>query len=162
YRAGRARLRGIDRVLRRSRVQPPDAVRGLPGRGAERPQPTVDVAPTHGGAVVGQFARPASNRGRGGRLTGPSARHVSLGVKRADFERLVATALDAIPAEFAGYLANVAVLIEDQPSAALLRDLGMDPCRDTLYGLYEGTALPERTHDFTALPDRITLYAGAL
>lgn len=83
-------------------------------------------------------------------------------MKRGDFEQLVRAALEAIPAEFAGYLVNVAVVIEDEPSSALLRDLGMDPRRDTLYGLYEGTALPERPHDFAGLPDRITIYAGPL
>lgn len=82
---------------------------------------------------------------------------------RAAFERLVAEALDAIPAEFASYLANVAIVVEDEPGPALLRDLGLDPQRDSLYGLYQGTPLPERPHDFAAqLPDRITLYRGPL
>ena len=83
-------------------------------------------------------------------------------MERAHFERLVAAALDGIPVEFARHLANVAVVIEDEPSPGLLRDLGMDPRRDALYGLYQGVALPERPHDFTGLPDRITLYAGPL
>jgi len=74
----------------------------------------------------------------------------------------VAAALDAIPAEFARYLENVAVVIEDEPAPVLLRELGMDPRRDSLYGLYQGTALPERPHDFTGLPDRITIFAGPL
>lgn len=81
---------------------------------------------------------------------------------RQDFETLVTDALDGIPDEFAGYLENVAVVVEDEPPPALLRDLGIDPRRDTLYGLYQGVPLPERAHDFAALPDRITIYAGPL
>ena len=81
---------------------------------------------------------------------------------RGEFDRLVAEALDGIPEEFARYLENVAVVVEDEPSSALLRDLGMDPRRDVLYGLYQGTPLPGRPHDFAALPDQITIFSGPL
>ena len=81
---------------------------------------------------------------------------------RGEFERLVGEALDGIPAEFARYLENVVVVIEDEPPPALLHGLGLDPRRDTLFGLYQGTPLPARPHDFAALPDRITIFAGPL
>ena len=81
---------------------------------------------------------------------------------RAVFEALVVEALEGIPEEFARYLENVTVLIEEEPSAELLRGVGLDPRRDTLYGLYQGTPLPGRPHDFAALPDRITIFAGPL
>ena len=81
---------------------------------------------------------------------------------RAEFERLVAEALDGIPEEFARYLENITVLIEDEPSLDLLRSLGLDPRRDTLYGLYQGTPLPRRPHDFAALPDHVSIFAGPL
>lgn len=75
------------------------------------------------------------------------------------FEALVAEAVAAIPSEFGRYLANVAVCIEDRPSDEALRSLGFDPELDTLFGLYEGTALPERPHDFAGdPPDRITIF----
>ena len=83
-------------------------------------------------------------------------------MQRADFERLVSEALDGIPEEFARYLENVTIVIEDEPSPALLLDLELDPRRDALYGLYQGTPLPARAHDFAALPDRITIFAGPL
>jgi predicted Zn-dependent protease with MMP-like domain len=84
-------------------------------------------------------------------------------MERAEFERLVADALDEIPGEFASYLHNVAVVVEDEPSPAVLRDLGLDPRRDTLFGLYQGVPLAARPHDFTGhLPDRITIFAGPL
>jgi predicted Zn-dependent protease with MMP-like domain len=81
---------------------------------------------------------------------------------RAEFDRLVGEALDGIPEEFARYLENVTVVIEEEPSQTLLRELGMDPRRDTLYGLYQGTPLPARPHDFASLPDRITIFARPL
>ena len=83
-------------------------------------------------------------------------------MERTEFDRLVGEALDGIPEEFARYLENVVVVIEEEPSPGLLRSLRLDPRRDTLYGLYQGTPLPARPHDFAALPDRITIFAGPL
>ena len=83
-------------------------------------------------------------------------------MERAEFERLVVEALDGIPDEFARHLQNVALSIEDEPSAELLQSLGLDPRRDTLYGLYQGTPLPGRPHDFVGLPDRVAIFAGPL
>jgi predicted Zn-dependent protease with MMP-like domain len=68
-----------------------------------------------------------------------------------EFEALVAEALDGIPDEFARYLENVSVVVEDEPD------------EEGLYGLYQGVPLSERTHDFAAaLPDRISIYRGPL
>ena len=83
-------------------------------------------------------------------------------MERAAFEQLVAEVLDSIPYEFARYLENVSVVIEEEPSLALLHELGLDPRRDTLYGLYQGTPLSARPHDFAGLPDRITIFSGPL
>jgi predicted Zn-dependent protease with MMP-like domain len=53
---------------------------------------------------------------------------------------------------------NVALVVEDEPSPALLDDLGMDT-GETLLGLYHGTPLPQRSWDYgNALPDRISIY----
>ena len=68
-----------------------------------------------------------------------------------EFDALVAEALDGIPDEFARYLENVSVVVEDEPD------------EEGLYGLYQGVPLSERTHDFAAaLPDRISIYRGPL
>ena len=84
-------------------------------------------------------------------------------MERAEFERLVVDALDEIPADFSSFLQNVAVVIEDEPAPALLRSLGLDPRRATLFGLYQGVPLAARPHDFAGhLPDRITIFAGPL
>ncbi|HZP40715.1 MAG TPA: metallopeptidase family protein [Candidatus Binatia bacterium] len=82
---------------------------------------------------------------------------------RADFEALVADALDGIPEEFARHLENVAVVIEDEPSPALLARMRLDPRRATLFGLYEGVPLDGRPYDYAGnLPDRITIFRGPL
>jgi len=81
---------------------------------------------------------------------------------RAALEALVIEAIDTIPAEFARHLHNVAVVVEDEPDRALLERLGLDPARQTLFGLYQGVPLSRRPHDFAGLPDRITIFAGPL
>jgi predicted Zn-dependent protease with MMP-like domain len=80
-----------------------------------------------------------------------------------DFAPLVETALATIPPEFVRYLENVSILVEDEPSPALLRRMGLDPRRDTLFGLYQGVPLPHRGHDYgNRLPDQITIFRGPL
>lgn len=78
---------------------------------------------------------------------------------REKFGAMVAEALDEIPDEFQPYLANVEVVVEDEPSVDLLRDLDLDPRHDTLFGLYEGTPVTVRgDHAGGVLPDRIVLF----
>jgi predicted Zn-dependent protease with MMP-like domain len=84
-------------------------------------------------------------------------------IDAARFAQLVAEAVAAIPAEFQRRLENVAICIEAWPSDTLLASLDLDPARDTLFGLYEGTALPDRPHDFAGQPpDRITIFRAPL
>lgn len=77
---------------------------------------------------------------------------------RAAFERLVTEAVMLIPLKFRRAMTNLALVVEDEPSAELLESMEIDP-PDTLYGLYEGTPLTERAWAHgNALPDRITLF----
>jgi predicted Zn-dependent protease with MMP-like domain len=81
-------------------------------------------------------------------------------VDRDAFDRLVADALRSIPRRFRDAMANVVIVVEDEPSRALLREMGIDP-PDTLLGLYQGTPLTERQWDYgNTLPDRILLFQG--
>lgn len=65
--------------------------------------------------------------------------------------------LAAIPMPFAAALDEVAVVIEDEPSADQLRENELD--RDeTLYGLYEGVARTEYGADWIVVPNRISLF----
>jgi predicted Zn-dependent protease with MMP-like domain len=78
---------------------------------------------------------------------------------RHRFRVLVAEAIDELPERFAAHLRNIEVIVDDEPTAELLEDLGMQSRHDTLLGLYEGTPLGERCGDDSlSLPDRITLY----
>lgn len=77
---------------------------------------------------------------------------------RQAFEKLVADAVRLIPARFRREMDNIALVVEDEPDAALLADMDIDP-PDSLYGLYQGTPLTERQWaDGNRLPDRITIY----
>jgi len=84
-------------------------------------------------------------------------------VSRAEFERMVGDALDEIPDALASELQNVAVMVEDWPTAA---QLGAADVRrgGTLLGLYEGVPLTARgplSYSGVA-PDRITIFQGPL
>ena len=77
---------------------------------------------------------------------------------RERFTQLVEEALAEIPRRFRREMKNVAVVVEDEPSAELLDEMEIEP-DDTLFGLYQGTPLPERGWSFgNALPDRISIY----
>ena len=81
---------------------------------------------------------------------------------RARFEQLVAEAIRTIPSRFRDELKNIAVMVEDDPPEELLDEMEIDP-PDTLFGLYQGTPLTERSWDYgNALPDRIVLYQGPI
>jgi len=77
---------------------------------------------------------------------------------RREFLALVDEALAMIPDRFRDAMKNIAIVVEDEPSARALADVGLEP-PDTLLGLYEGTPLTERqwAHGNT-LPDKITLF----
>ncbi|HWF85180.1 MAG TPA: metallopeptidase family protein, partial [Vicinamibacterales bacterium] len=79
---------------------------------------------------------------------------------RDAFDRLVGDALRSIPRRFRDAMANVVIVVEDEPSRALLREMAIEP-PDTLLGLYQGTPLTERQWDYgNRLPDRILLFQG--
>ena len=81
---------------------------------------------------------------------------------RATFEALVADALATIPRRFRDAMSNLAIVVEDEPTRALLEEMELAP-RDTLLGLYQGTPLTERSWGYgNALPDRILLFQGPL
>jgi predicted Zn-dependent protease with MMP-like domain len=76
------------------------------------------------------------------------------------FEKLVAEALATIPRRFKAAMQNVVIVVEDEPSAALLREMDIEP-PDTLLGLYQGTPLTERGWGYgNTLPDRVLIFQG--
>jgi predicted Zn-dependent protease with MMP-like domain len=79
-------------------------------------------------------------------------------VNRRDFEALVQDALSDIPKQFRAAMQNLAIVVEDEPSAELLEEMDID---GTLLGLYQGVPLTERRWDYgNTLPDRILLFQG--
>jgi predicted Zn-dependent protease with MMP-like domain len=94
----------------------------------------------------GQLARRHPHR----RVVLPRKRHVP-------FETLVERALDGLPDDFRRLLADVAIVIEDVPTAEQAKLGGSDE-DGWLYGLYEGVPATEWGADYAALPNKISLF----
>lgn len=62
-------------------------------------------------------------------------------LKRKEFERLAADALDELPDEILARLGNVPVFVEDRPSESLVLE-GLDP---RTLGLFHGIAMPDQS-----------------
>jgi predicted Zn-dependent protease with MMP-like domain len=77
-------------------------------------------------------------------------------LRQARFARLVARALDELPAEFRERMRNIEIVVEDEPSPEQLRGDG------ELLGLYEGVPLTERGAMEPYLPDRISIFRGPI
>jgi predicted Zn-dependent protease with MMP-like domain len=72
-------------------------------------------------------------------------------VKPAQFEDMVASALDSLPEDLGRLMRNVAVTVEHGPGPP------------GLLGLYQGIPLTSRTSQYAGvLPDRITIYRRAI
>lgn len=79
----------------------------------------------------------------------------------SEFEKLVEDGLTLIPEEIRSRINNVQIVIQDEPSVELLDKLGVPP-DETLFGLYTGVPLTERTLEYSALPDRIIIFRRPL
>jgi predicted Zn-dependent protease with MMP-like domain len=80
-----------------------------------------------------------------------------------EIRKQVLRVIDKLPRQFRDQLDNVEIVVEHRPSEKLLRAEGLDPRHDTLYGIYEGVPLPERSLlDPPLLPDKITIFAEPL
>jgi predicted Zn-dependent protease with MMP-like domain len=80
-----------------------------------------------------------------------------------EIRKEVTRVLDKLPRQFRNQLRNVEFVVEDRPSLELLRSEGLDPRVDTLYGIYQGVPLPDRSSlDPPLLPDKITIFAEPL
>ncbi len=83
-------------------------------------------------------------------------------VRPEEFDRLVDEALESLPEEIRKRLDNVAIVIADWPTRADLRRADV-PHGATLFGLYEGVPLTQRTTHYGLVPpDKITLFRGPL
>lgn len=81
---------------------------------------------------------------------------------RDEFQQLVDDAWERIPEGFRNRFSNVAIFVQDEPSAEHLRSTGT-PDGHTLLGLYQGIPLDQRGWGYNmALPDQVTLFQGPI
>ena len=79
-------------------------------------------------------------------------------MRREKFEEIVEKGIKAIPEKFLRKLNNVAIVVEDEPTAAQKKKLNIHPDW-ALFGLYEGVPQVSRGANYSAvLPDKITIF----
>jgi len=79
-----------------------------------------------------------------------------------EFDLIVAHAVERIPRDIRRHLDNIAITVQRRPSRTLLREMHV-PRGDTLYGIFEGDALTERSASEPPLyPDRIIIFQEPL
>jgi len=92
-------------------------------------------------------------------------------MNRSSFDRIVAQVMQSLPSQFAPFLENLVVDVEDEPSEVTLRDLGLSDHEiaegESIYGLF----VPYQGDDFGGLggvdgfdqpPHRIIIYQTPL
>ncbi len=86
-------------------------------------------------------------------------------MQREEFEQLVAEGYDLLPEWVKKKIKNVAVLVEDEPSAEVRAREGLGP-HETLLGYYHGVPLSERGDVYgvggAVLPDTITIFQNPI
>lgn len=82
-------------------------------------------------------------------------------MQREEFEQLVAEGYDLLPEWVKKKIKNVALLVDDEPSAEVRAREGLGP-HETLLGYYHGVPLSERGDLYgvggAVLPDTITIF----
>ncbi len=79
-----------------------------------------------------------------------------------EFDAIVEQAIDRIPEEMRRHLENIMISVQKRPSAEMLAELDMGP-DETLFGIYWGVPLPERSVIEPPLyPDTIFLFQEPL
>ncbi len=81
---------------------------------------------------------------------------------RGTFEKIVRDAIESLPDEFRHALENVAIVVQEEPDPEDLKELGIEPGDDELFGLYHGVPLIDRDIGHSGLPDRIEIYRGPI
>ena len=92
-----------------------------------------------------------------------SPRKRSLIIPEPEFQALVQEALDGLPDEYAKFLTNVAVVVEEEPPPDVRTDLELEDGEDLL-GLYQGLPIDKESF-FQAggqLPAKISIYRGPI
>ena len=84
-------------------------------------------------------------------------------MNHTEIRKEVASILNRLPKQFRKGLQNIEIVVEERPTRELLLSVGLDPRHDTLYGLYQGIPLPDRSALYPPiLPDKITIFSEPL
>ena len=80
----------------------------------------------------------------------------------ADFENIIAEAMDTLPERFLEHAKNVAVVWDYDPSPEQRIKQKLSPYQ-TLFGLYEGIPMTQRGSNYNlVLPDKITIFKNPI
>jgi predicted Zn-dependent protease with MMP-like domain len=84
-------------------------------------------------------------------------------ISSEEFARLVQQAIADLPPPYAKLMETIAVVVEEEPSAQVLRELEMDS-EDDLLGLYQGVSMANDSFFSPggAQPARISIYRGPI
>ena len=83
-------------------------------------------------------------------------------ISSKEFEDVVEQALEMIPEVFRAQLNNMSIAVEDRPSEDLMREMEVPP-GETLFGVFTGVPLPERSVTEPPLyPDTILIFREPL
>ena len=83
-------------------------------------------------------------------------------VPRKIFDQLLEDSIASLPEQFSRWLDEVAIVVEDEPSPEILREMGMDE-DDDLLGSFTGQAITRHSLDDTGdLPPQIMLFRKPL
>jgi len=74
-----------------------------------------------------------------------------------EFEELVNQGVAQIPQKFIDKLKNVAIVVEEEPTSEQAAKLKLRKDH-LLFGLYEGVPQTKRGFNYSALPDKITIF----
>jgi predicted Zn-dependent protease with MMP-like domain len=86
-----------------------------------------------------------------------SANKLHMQITREEFEKIVAETIDNLSEKFRDKLYNVAIFVEDFPSAEQKKKMKLRSDY-ALLGLFEGYAQARRLNFGPVLPDRITIF----
>ncbi len=80
----------------------------------------------------------------------------------AEFDSIVKRAIRRVPSEIRQHLDNMVISVRKRPSRRMLKELGMPP-GDTLFGIFDGVPLTERSVTEPPLyPDTILIFQEPL
>ncbi|MFC1649657.1 metallopeptidase family protein [Patescibacteria group bacterium] len=75
-----------------------------------------------------------------------------------EFDAVVDESLESIPGKFRDRMKNLSVIVQNWPTDAQLKSVGMRPGQGLLFGLYSGVPRTKGGHYAVKLPDQIILF----